>query len=386
MKFILLVLLLFFNIYLKSQQNNILNDEFDDNKNDWTIISNTSHLFDISNGVYSIEGKLEGRAITSTIFIDTNISNFKISAEFVKLKGIDNNGYGLVWGGRDENNEFEFIISGNGQFKIIEWNKGKQNEIVSWSNSANINKWNLSTNILSIESKNNLWKFFINGHYVARCLKKSFFGNKFGFIVNENIKYQVNYLKIKNLATNKFKNITNKNSIITPKIIDVSFISKRGTSKIHYGETAVLKLKIQNLNLFDLKDICLKIKPTSSVNGLLFDDIIIIDKITANSTKQVSILINADDEIETSDRQVMLELFDINNKLLLSQQVSFNSVGYDVYNEQTKKHLNQNQQYYDNYKESSNNNNNNNNASGCLKGCSFTSLLILLLGLVITII
>ena len=379
-RIILLVTLFFFSHHLKSQQNNILNDEFDNNIQNWTIASNSSHRFEIINSTYLIEGKLEGRAITTTISIDTNLSNFKIFSEFMKLKGIDNNGYGLIWGGYDENNEFEFIISGNGQFKIIEWNNGKQNVIVPWSNSASINKWNLATNILSIECKENLWKFYINDNYVARCKAQAFFGNKFGFIVNENISCQANYLKIKNLDLIEHKRVSNRNSIINPEIIDVSFVSKRGNDKIHYGESAVLKLKVQNLNSFDLKDINLKIEPISSVDGLLFDDIVIIDKINANDTKLISILITANDEVETNDRKLMLKMYNLDNKLMASQEVSFKSVGYDVYHEQTKKYSNKNHPYYNKYKKTSNN-----NASGCLKGCSFTSLLILLLGMVIVI-
>jgi len=383
------ILIIFFslNFSLKSQQNNILYDEFDNNFNNWTIISNSSHLFEINNGVYSIEGKQEGRAITTTITVDTNVLNFKISAEFTKLSGIDNNGFGLIWGGQDENNEFEFIISGNGQFKIIEWNNAKQNDIVSWSNSSTINKWNLSTNVLSIKSENNLWKFFINGNYVARCKKQTFFGNKFGFIVNEKIKYQVNYLKIsstelvneiKSLNNDSNKITYNKNSMINPKILDVSFTGIRGKNNIYYGENAILKLTIKNLNSFDLKDIGLKIEPISSVDGLLFDDFVIIDKIDGYDEKQISILIKANDEIETADRKLMLKLFSIDNELLALYKIGFNSVGFGIYKEKTG-----------NTSITSKNNNlkktQNKNSAGCIKGCSITSLVILVLALIIEI-
>lgn len=375
-KIFLLVHFIFINFQIKSQQNIILNDEFENNKNNWSIVSNTTHEFNIKEGMYYIEGKHEQKAITTTIAIDTLYENFEISAEFSKLSGIDNNGYGLVWGSENENNEFEFIISGNGQFKIVEWKNAQQNDIISWSHSSYINKWNFATNKLSIKSENNIWKFFINNNYVARCIKRNFFGKKIGFIVNEKIKFKVNYFKLK--KSNNTKVETYKSSIINPKIIDISFKSSKNKSYINYGESAVLKLSIKNLNQFKLENLCLKIVPISNVDGLMFNDITIIDSISKNNTKQVSILVKADNNIKTIKRTLEINLMDIDNKLLVSHQINFNTVGNDFYKEQTKKTNNENITKYKNKKST-------NNSDGCFTGCAVTSLLVLVLGLIIKI-
>ena len=73
-------------------------------------------------------------------------------------------------------------------------------------------------------------------------------------------------------------------------------------------------------------------------------------------------------------------LFNINNILLSSESLEIKSIGFSTYNEKTKKFSNQNLQKYNKK------NNKKKTSEGCLKGCAYTSLLVLMLGLFITII
>ncbi|MBN2756818.1 MAG: hypothetical protein JXR51_06530 [Bacteroidales bacterium] len=364
----------------KAQNKVILNEEFSNNDNNWTINSDPTHIFDINNHKYIIEGKEEQRAFITTISIENYSPNFIITTEFTKISGFDNNGYGIVFGSKDENNQFEFIVSGNGQFKIIEWNNGKAVELVPWSFSSSIDKWDLSKNLLSIENSDSLWKFFINNNYVARVNEKSFLGNKIGFIVNEKIKCEINFLKITSLDFIDNEVFIDANSIFKLPIFEVNFVGKHENKEILYGESAVLKLKIQNLNSFDLKDLVLNIIPVNSTDGLYFDDFVIIDRIEANQVKLISILIKTNDNVETANQKLNLNLYDVNNKLIGMQQIDFKIVGFYTYNEKTNKFSNQNQKSYKpkNLIRKS--------GQSCTRGCSYISLLVLLLGLLATII
>ena len=99
----------------------IVNENFNSNMMHWDIHKDENSEMAIQNGKYMLSCLKEGTAITSSIEVPhLQSKNYSITASFLKLKGIDDNGYGLVWGSMDANNEFEFVISGNGQFKIIQ--------------------------------------------------------------------------------------------------------------------------------------------------------------------------------------------------------------------------------------------------------------------------
>jgi hypothetical protein len=45
--------------------------------------------------------------------------------------------------------KLEFVISGNGQFKVMKWEGGIKTDLVPWTYSTAINKWDFSSNVLN---------------------------------------------------------------------------------------------------------------------------------------------------------------------------------------------------------------------------------------------
>ena len=69
-----------------------------------------------------MDHKRESGGWSSTINQDINTSrNFKITAQIKKQSGILNNGYGLTFGKKDNNNQNHFLISADGSFKIVQY-------------------------------------------------------------------------------------------------------------------------------------------------------------------------------------------------------------------------------------------------------------------------
>ncbi len=110
---------------------------------------------------------------------------FHIHVYVQKLIGIDNNGYGLLWGLENANNCHEFSISGDGHFRIAKYKNGEHIVIIAWTRTEVIHQYN-SLNLLEIKRENDLMYFFINSilvhtHNAAELTQMV--GDKTGFIV-----------------------------------------------------------------------------------------------------------------------------------------------------------------------------------------------------------
>ncbi|MFN3265772.1 MAG: AAA family ATPase, partial [Deinococcales bacterium] len=112
-------------------------------------------------------------------------AQFHIHVVTQKIEGIDNNGYGLLWGLENANNCFEFVISGDGHFRIAKYVNGVYNIIVAWKRNTVIRQWN-SVNLLEMKKINDSIEFYINRtlvhtHPAAELLAVT--GRQTGFVV-----------------------------------------------------------------------------------------------------------------------------------------------------------------------------------------------------------
>lgn len=164
----------------------IFNEDFNNNTNDWLIDNNQQYAFQIQNGKYILESKNGGIWITSKpIQVNTDLS-FKIECQVEKISGVENFGFGLIWGAKDVNNRYEFAITGNGQYLIGRYLEPKYdfiNTYKSWVFSHPIAKYN-SMNKLTIEKIDNRMQFFINDKLVDEIPFQPFLGPFIGFVIN----------------------------------------------------------------------------------------------------------------------------------------------------------------------------------------------------------
>ena len=67
-----------------------------------------------------MEHKRESGGWSSSIQKYINASrNFRITAQIKKADGIQNNGFGVTFGKKDNDNQNHFLISGDGSFKLF---------------------------------------------------------------------------------------------------------------------------------------------------------------------------------------------------------------------------------------------------------------------------
>jgi len=369
------------NMSLSQVNTVIINEQFNDNSNLWDIHDEPEALLNLSNGQYHMEGKMLGRAITSTINVSGIENNdYKISAEITKLNGIDDNGFGIIWGAKDENNEYEFVISGNGQFKVIEWKDGVKKDLVAWTFYGNIQKWDNATNRLRVEKRGKFVKFFINDNYVAVLQEVETFGNKIGFVLNETMKIACNYLiyeKIERENTIEFQSIK-------ANILSAEFNGSIIEPELRYGESTVLKVVLKNTSELQVNNLALMISSAGLIHDLEYNRINMIEMIPAYDNTIVSVSFSADEEIESGNYTFNIDLVDGNTNILDSKTVNLKIIGRsnyyveknDDYSNPNKNNPNNNQKYSQPKKSS---------ADGCTKGCSYLTLATLIVGLIMAI-
>lgn len=360
----------------------IINENFNSNMLRWDIKNTELSEMELSNGKYTISCKKEGTAITSVIEAPhLQFTNYRISASLSKLKGIDDNGFGLVWGSKDENNELEFVISGNGQFKIMKWEEGMKTDIVGWTYSMAINKWDFSKNDLMIESSENLLRFYINGTYVAASKDLAHLGNKIGFVLNEVMQVQVENLVVENLTETIAQNYGDANNLL---IKNISYSGAK-VNEISYNETGYFNIELSNSSTAPIKDIAITIKAPDESVGLEFNTLTMVDEIAGNGTKTINIKLVANEEVITQNNNFYIQLNTYDGKIIDSRNINIRSVGLGSYysnNNNYQKNTTNNTTKNQNYE---NKKYNNNSSDACTKGCSGIGLLSLITALIIAI-
>ncbi|WP_316787180.1 caspase family protein [Pedobacter frigiditerrae] len=113
-------------------------------------------------------------------------SSFSIETTVEHLKGVDNFGYGIVFGAKDVNNLYFFGISGNGNFTLYSFSNGKYTNILNWQPSNFIYRSQGFKNKLKVEKRSDKIYLFINNQPVANLVAPIFFGDNCGIMVQMN--------------------------------------------------------------------------------------------------------------------------------------------------------------------------------------------------------
>ncbi|MCK5077337.1 MAG: caspase family protein, partial [Calditrichia bacterium] len=167
--------------------------------------SSSEASFSVYGGYYNFAHLRDekGWSSTRTVKIDQS-RGFKIETQIKKISGILNNGYGLIWGRKDSDNEFKFFVSGDGYFQVNKSSGGKKTQLKPWQTSGAINQGNGAVNKLTITKRNNYLTFFINDINVYSMYFQNFYGDRLGFVVYKRQKIAVDYLKVSYLKESTF--------------------------------------------------------------------------------------------------------------------------------------------------------------------------------------
>ncbi len=192
---LLILIICVSNIF--SQKDILFRDDFDNNKNSWRTLNDKEAAAKINGGYYHLAHKRSSVSwrFWRAINIDTR-KDFVIEARMKQTRGVDNYGYGIVWGASGWANSFNFTISSNGMFTVGGYDNKKYLTIKKWTSSSKINKMGLHNN-LSIHKRGIMLHFYINGSQVYSMIFRKFHGVNTGFILGRDMNVSVDYVVIK---------------------------------------------------------------------------------------------------------------------------------------------------------------------------------------------
>jgi len=185
---------------------------------DWLQEQDEFHSLTKNGDEYIIAREKQTGSSIPCVFADLNDEeNWTIEADTQWFEGIDKYSYGIVFG-REQNNYYSFVITGNGHFSLVKQTKGDYKELIPWKKAFAINQ--CGYNHLLIKKTNDQLELYINNNYVGSVKSEPFFGKGFGFkvwgnqkvafskfrfcnFVEQEVKFEVtqeNYSCIKNLS------------------------------------------------------------------------------------------------------------------------------------------------------------------------------------------
>lgn len=176
---------------------NIYYEGFTSATKDWLSGSNDTRVLSVSNGKYHFEHlKKDGAYGTWRNLRIETYADFMIETAITKESGIQNYGYGLLWGKKDWDNYHRFVLSGNGMFAITRVENGAVKDLKAWTKSTAIKQGNGATNKLAIKRQGSSLKFYINNSEVYSMTFLPFFDHQIGYYIAHDQKIGVDYLSI----------------------------------------------------------------------------------------------------------------------------------------------------------------------------------------------
>ena len=192
------------NKYIEYDENGlgalVYNENFSVNKEHWEVKVEGSSSQITNDGQVSLY--LNGDNITSRynyITLDQN-SSYTIESIIHKKNGLGNEGYGILFGFKDWNNYYQFLISEYGSYIIIGAFEGVTFKMCEWTKSSAINIRN-NRNLLKVMKFEDEFIFSINGEVVERQEAKTLRGNNFGIIAGGRGEYILENIVVKEFMT-----------------------------------------------------------------------------------------------------------------------------------------------------------------------------------------
>jgi len=282
-------------------------DDFTDNRNNWKESRSKIGIRDMYSGTYFLKHFRNEKSFSALKNFDIKpTEDFEIEALITKVDGTNKHGFGLVWGRKDDANEYNFLINGRGSFKIKQVKNGKSTNLVKWKRKGVIHKKDASNKLIIRKIDKEIY-FYINNRQVAKLAFLPLFGSKLGFKIYHNIGFAVEYFKIYKLDSQK------RTAQAYPpdlQIKHLKFTEPSGNKALNGGETAYIQFELMNKGRGDAFDISLNINSLNSDKGLDFEHNISLGNIASKASRAVKIPIKASLDIASMERLFRIEILE----------------------------------------------------------------------------
>lgn len=193
------------NKYIEYDENGlgclVQNEFFQKNERRWTSNSKSSSSMVNEKGFVTIKVKNDDGSYFGYNHFDFDQNkDYSIEASFSKSSGKGLEGYGIIFGHKDNSNFYAYSISELGYYTIYGQVEGVKIEIRDWFKSSAINKPN-GWNQLKIFKFGEYMTFFINGEMVEKLKASYFRGNNCGFMAMGKGEFILGRLQVKEFVS-----------------------------------------------------------------------------------------------------------------------------------------------------------------------------------------
>jgi hypothetical protein len=173
-------------------------DDFDNNKNKWTVADNKNESSRIDSGFYYLTAVGHAYGEAQEVKIDTH-KDFEIETRIKILSGKSDhkNYYSMLFWGREAMSSYYFTFAKDG-FASVEFCDGK-NQSDCISKNGSLQKAILNPedfNVYKIRKTGSTYSFFINGTQFYKMPFTPFYGNLIGFGAGRKVSLAIDYLKV----------------------------------------------------------------------------------------------------------------------------------------------------------------------------------------------
>jgi len=155
----------------------------EENINNWPLFSEKDYKSKITAEKGLLMDSKTENGFSQLIRIPLDLeNNFSIETIVDFKSGEPNSGHGIIWGFKDWDNYYYFVLSANGYYKVGAKTEGINLELVKWTESEFINK-NYQRNLIKVLRASDKLYFSINGSLVHSDDFYTFRGNGVGFFI-----------------------------------------------------------------------------------------------------------------------------------------------------------------------------------------------------------
>lgn len=182
-----------------AQEQLVFEENFDANQRNWSQLNDEKLYAQVENGVYRMERReAEGsdQFLMGSLPFDSN-RDFEISTTLTQTFGGQNDGFGLVWGARDQDNCHALIINSAEQYSILRYKDAKVSELKSFTSTQKILKPKGQPNRLTIRRVSEVISLYANGTFLHSIPVQTMAGKKAGFLLNNKMEITADQLTIR---------------------------------------------------------------------------------------------------------------------------------------------------------------------------------------------
>lgn len=215
---------LFISFSLSAQLSVTINEDFSSNKLGWYEGSGVY----VKNGKYELDAPDDGWMINVYPYLN-NQKDFSFEANFTQGDGLDNFGFGFIWGYEKEQYS-SFLASTNGYYKIYTTDESRT-DAKEWVETKLVKPMGQANKLRIEQTKGNM-KFFLNGQEISNMPALPWFSKAIGFVCYTKMKFYIDDFVIAqtekiNLPENLKKGLVKENlgttvnsafDEVTPKI------------------------------------------------------------------------------------------------------------------------------------------------------------------------